>query len=95
VDTTIHLIKFYPLNNAILVSLLLIHWIVIYPVDSINYWINLYPLNNAIGFPNTYPLDSVIQGEHYPKFEQPDPNVKPVALTAEILKNLYFAAPVM
>ena len=48
-------------------------------VDSAIHWINLYPLNNAIGFPNTYPLDSVIQREHYPKFEQPDPVVKPVA----------------
>ena len=54
-------------------------WGVIYPVDSAIHWINLYPLNNAIGFPNTYPLDSVIQREYYPKFEQPDPVVKPVA----------------
>ena len=62
-----------------LVTLLLICWIAIYSVDSAIHRINLYPLNNAIGFPNTYPLDSVIQREHYPKFEQPDPVVKPVA----------------
>ena len=54
-------------------------WGVIYPVDSTIDWINLYPLNNTIGFPNTYPLDGVIQREHYPKFEQPDPVAKPVA----------------
>ena len=54
-----------------LVSLILIHWIVTYPMDSaiqrlnnlvqVNnamHWMNLYPLDSTIGFPNTYPLDS-------------------------------------
>ena len=40
------------------VFLILIRWIVIYPVDSAIQWINYYPLDSAIGFPNTYPLDS-------------------------------------
>ena len=33
-DNAIHLINFYPVDSAILVSLILIYWIVIYPVDS-------------------------------------------------------------
>ena len=37
---------------AQLVSLILIRWIVIYPVNSA-----------IIGFPNTYPLDSDLSGE--------------------------------
>jgi len=63
-----------------LVSLTLIHWIQIYPVDSaiklLNNCsqINLYPVDNAIGFPNTYPLDSDLSGgQRHPTFEQLGP----------------------
>ena len=48
----------------LLVSLILIHWIVIYlapvvqNVDNAIQWINVYPVDIVVGFPNTYPLDS-------------------------------------
>ena len=45
-----------------LVSLTLIDWIVIYPVDSAIHRINHYPVDNAIGFLNTYPLHSDLSG---------------------------------
>ena len=51
-----------------LVSVILIHWIVIYlaPVvqtlDSAIHRIKIYPVNDAIGFPNTYLLDSGLSG---------------------------------
>ena len=47
---------------AQLVSLIFIHWIVIYPVDSAIQWINYYPKDSTIGFPNIYPLDSDLTG---------------------------------
>ena len=33
-DSGIHRIKIYPLGGALWVSLILIHWIVIYPMDT-------------------------------------------------------------
>ena len=51
-----------------LVSLILIHWIVIYlasvvqRLDTAIHRINLYPVDSAISFPNTYPLDSDLSG---------------------------------
>ena len=62
-----------------LVSLILIHWIVIYPVDSaiqlLNNWgqapVVHYPADKAIIFPNTYPLDSDLSSrQRYPMFEK-------------------------
>ena len=67
VDSAIHWINLYPLDSVILillVSLILIHWIVIYlapvvqNVDNAIQWINVYPVDIVVGFPNTYPLDS-------------------------------------
>ena len=45
-----------------LVSLILVQWIVIYPVDNTIHGIKLYPVDSAIGFPNTYPLDRELWG---------------------------------
>ena len=65
VDSANHWINLYPLIvQYLLVSLILIHWIVIYlapvvqNVDNAIQWINVYPVDIVVGFPNTYPLDS-------------------------------------
>ena len=45
-----------------------IHWIVIYPVDSVIHFsnnrilINHYPVDSVVCFVNTYPLDSDLSG---------------------------------
>ena len=42
--------------------------------DNAIHWINLYPVDSVIGFPNTYPLDcDLSDGWRYPKFKQPGP----------------------
>ena len=63
-----------------LVSLILIHWIVIYqaPVvqrlDSAIHRINHYPADKYYGNQLRYPLDSDLSGgQRYPTFEQPEP----------------------
>ena len=70
VDSAIHRINHYPLDSAILlVSLILMHWMVIYPVDSAIHRINHYPLDSAILLVSLilmhwmviYPVDSAIQ----------------------------------
>ena len=59
VDSAIHWIVPY-----LLVSLIRIHWIVIYlapvvqNVDNAIQWINVYPVDIVVGFPDTYQLDS-------------------------------------
>ena len=45
-----------------MVSLILIRWKVIYPVDNVIPQINLHPVDHAIGFPNTSPLDNDLSG---------------------------------
>ena len=55
-----------------LVSLIFIHWIVIYPVDSAIHRINLYPLDSAIGFPNSLGSD-LSGGKRLPHFERLGP----------------------
>ena len=46
-DSAIHRIKIYPMNSAIMVSLILIRWIVIYSVNSA-----IQRLNNRGQVPN-------------------------------------------
>ena len=50
---------------------------VVQKVDSAIHQINLYPVDSAIiGFPNTYPPDDDLSnGQCYPTFEQPGPDV--------------------
>ena len=55
------------MDIAILVSIILSRWIVIYlaaivqTLESAIHRIKIYPMDSAIGFPITYPLDSAIQ----------------------------------
>ena len=87
--TLIHWTEIYPKDGAIqllnnlgqinsMKTNCIIHWIVIYAVDSYPsfeqlapvvrkvdsaiHWINYYPLDSAIGCRNTYPLDSDLPG---------------------------------
>ena len=63
-DSAIHPLNHYPADSVILISVILIHWIVIYPVDSAIQRLNNrgqikhYPLRSAISFPHTCSLDS-------------------------------------
>ena len=51
-----------------------IHWIDIYPVDSVIHHLNNWGQIAQLVFPNTYPLDiDLSSGEYYPSFEQLGP----------------------
>ena len=61
-DYAIHWINLCPLDNAILVSLILICWILIYPLDSVINWdqaLVVQKMDSTIHRINRYPSESI------------------------------------
>ena len=60
-DYAIHWINLYPVDDAILVSLILICWILIYPLDSVINWdkaLVVQKMDSTVHRINRYPSDN-------------------------------------